>query len=121
MTGAPRRTAGMRRKKGREVKMISCPKCRKPGAVVTFLENGQLTVWCNICDTESHVPVHAAHEFGIMVCGRWEKSNVLGEDFKCSVCGGSCWYYDYKGTVKKSRFCPNCGSLMTNYRDEKEA
>lgn len=44
--------------------------------------------------------------------GRWEESDIPCEKFRCSVCGGACWYYDYQGDVAKSRFCPNCGARM---------
>lgn len=48
----------------------------------------------------------------------WEKSNVPGEEYKCSKCGGGCWYYDFTATIKKSRFCPNCGAEMEEDDDE---
>lgn len=44
--------------------------------------------------------------------GRWETSDIPGEHFKCSECGGGCWYYDYHGDVAKSNYCPNCGAKM---------
>jgi len=44
--------------------------------------------------------------------GKWEKSDIPCENFKCSVCGGGAWYYDYRGDISKSRFCPNCGAKM---------
>lgn len=44
--------------------------------------------------------------------GNWEKSHIPGEEYKCSVCGGAAWYYDYRGTIAKSFFCPNCGADM---------
>ena len=44
--------------------------------------------------------------------GEWVASVIPQEKYVCSVCGGACWYYDYKGTVAKSRYCPNCGSKM---------
>ena len=44
--------------------------------------------------------------------GHWIKSDLANEKFNCSVCGGACWYYDYQGTVAKSKFCPNCGAKM---------
>lgn len=47
-----------------------------------------------------------------VVHGRWEVSDTLCERFKCSECGGGCWYYDYQGDVAKSRYCPNCGAKM---------
>lgn len=46
--------------------------------------------------------------------GTWEKSDLPGEKYVCSVCGGACWYYDYQGDVAKSKFCPNCGAKMKN-------
>lgn len=49
-------------------------------------------------------------------CGRWEKSDIPDEKFVCSECGGACWYYDYEGDVAKSRYCPNCGARMENYK-----
>lgn len=42
---------------------------------------------------------------------RWIKSDIPGEEYRCSKCGGACWYYDFKETVK-SQFCPNCGAEM---------
>lgn len=47
-----------------------------------------------------------------VVHGRWEVSDTPCERFKCSECGGGCWYYDYQGDVAKSRYCPNCGAKM---------
>lgn len=44
--------------------------------------------------------------------GEWEKSDIPGEEWKCSSCGGAAWMYDYRGIVKKSRYCPNCGAWM---------
>jgi len=44
--------------------------------------------------------------------GAWINSEIPGERFKCSVCGGACWNYDYQGNVVKSNFCPNCGAKM---------
>ena len=44
--------------------------------------------------------------------GHWEKSDIPNEKYVCSECGGACWYYDYEGTVAKSKFCPNCGAKM---------
>ena len=47
-----------------------------------------------------------------VVHGRWEVSDTPCERFKCSECGGGCWYYDYHGDVAKSRYCPSCGAKM---------
>lgn len=44
--------------------------------------------------------------------GVWKNSPVSNEEYVCSVCGGGAWYYDYRGTVSKSFFCPNCGADM---------
>lgn len=44
--------------------------------------------------------------------GKWIKSNIPNEKYVCSECGGACWYYDCKGKVAKSNFCPNCGADM---------
>lgn len=44
--------------------------------------------------------------------GTWEKSDISGEKYVCSECGGACWYYDFEGDVAKSKFCPNCGAKM---------
>lgn len=44
--------------------------------------------------------------------GIWKNSPVSNEEYVCSVCGGGAWYYDYRGTVSKSFFCPNCGADM---------
>lgn len=51
-----------------------------------------------------------------VVHARWEESEYRDEKYRCSACGGACWYYDYQGAVARSRFCPNCGARM----DEKE-
>ncbi len=52
--------------------------------------------------------------------GRWEISDIPCERFKCSVCGGGAWYYDYEGDVSRSRFCPNCGAKMDGELDEED-
>ena len=44
--------------------------------------------------------------------GEWVKSQIPGEKYNCSVCGGAAWYYDAFGDVCKSNFCPNCGADM---------
>lgn len=44
--------------------------------------------------------------------GHWVKSDIPDEDFRCSECGGACWYYDCGGAVTKSKYCPNCGAEM---------
>ena len=46
------------------------------------------------------------------IAGKWVKSDIPQEKYVCSACGGACWYYDFKGDVAKSRFCPNCGARM---------
>lgn len=43
---------------------------------------------------------------------KWVKSNIKNEKYRCSKCGGACWYYDYEGDVAKSKYCPNCGAKM---------
>lgn len=52
--------------------------------------------------------------------GTWEKSDIPGEKYVCSECGGACWYYDYEGDVAKSKFCPNCGAKMKGGRVKRE-
>ena len=52
--------------------------------------------------------------------GEWIKSNVPGEEYVCSECGGSCWYYDCKANVKRSFYCQNCGAKMDMQEDEHE-
>ena len=52
--------------------------------------------------------------------GEWIRSNVPGEEFVCSECGGSCWYYDCKANVKRSFYCPHCGANMYMQEDEHE-
>lgn len=47
----------------------------------------------------------------VVVHGHW----VMPKEsygFVCSVCGGSCWYYDYDQTIGESNYCPNCGAKM---------
>ena len=44
--------------------------------------------------------------------GKWLKSDIPCEEWKCSACGGGAWYYDVKGYVRKSKYCPNCGAYM---------
>lgn len=44
--------------------------------------------------------------------GHWIASDISNEKYVCSECGGACWYYDHKGNVAKSRYCPNCGAKM---------
>ena len=44
--------------------------------------------------------------------GKWIDSNLPQEKYVCSECGGACWYYDYEGSVAKSKYCPNCGAKM---------
>lgn len=51
--------------------------------------------------------------------GKWCKSDIPNEKFVCSVCGGACWYYDYKGEVARSNYCPNCGAKMDAKENEK--
>lgn len=48
--------------------------------------------------------------------GHWIASDIPDEKYVCSECGGACWYYDHKGEVAKSRYCPNCGAKMMNYK-----
>ena len=50
----------------------------------------------------------------------WIKTDTPGEEYICSKCGGACWYYDFRATVKKSRFCPNCGAEMEEDDDDDE-
>lgn len=44
---------------------------------------------------------------------KWVKSEIQGEEYVCSLCGGACWYYDVQKSVAQSRFCPNCGAKMS--------
>ncbi len=44
---------------------------------------------------------------------KWIKSEIPGEGYVCSLCGGACWYYDVQKDVAQSRFCPNCGAKMS--------
>lgn len=48
--------------------------------------------------------------------GHWIESNIPNEKYACSECGGACWYYDFKGEVAKSKYCPNCGAKMEGDR-----
>ena len=43
---------------------------------------------------------------------KWIKSEIPGEEYVCSLCGGACWYYDAQKGVARSKFCPNCGAKM---------
>lgn len=66
----------------------------------------------DLCKTEILIgKIHPA-DVAPVVHGHWEVSDEPFEKFKCSVCGGACWYYDYYGDVATSRFCPNCGAKM---------
>ncbi len=47
-----------------------------------------------------------------VVHGEWIHSEIIGELYNCSVCGGSCWYYDVDGYLGRSKYCPNCGAKM---------
>lgn len=49
--------------------------------------------------------------------GKWIDSNLPQEKYVCSECGGACWYYDYEGSVAKSKYCPNCGTDMRESED----
>lgn len=44
---------------------------------------------------------------------KWIKSEIPGEEYVCSLCGGACWYYDVEKGIAKSRFCPTCGAKMS--------
>lgn len=44
--------------------------------------------------------------------GHWVKSDIPNVEFRCSECGGACWYYNCGGAVTKSKYCPNCGARM---------
>ena len=48
-----------------------------------------------------------------VVHGRWVLGGKRDWNMYCSVCGGSCWYYDYEQTIGESNYCPNCGSKMS--------
>lgn len=50
--------------------------------------------------------------------GKWERSEIKSEEWVCSKCGGQAWMFDYKGVVRKSRHCPNCGALMEKESNE---
>lgn len=52
--------------------------------------------------------------------GEWVPSDIPQEKYVCSVCGGACWYYDFRGDVAKSRYCPNCGSKMKAVQNERD-
>ena len=55
----------------------------------------------------THLPAHPMN-----VIAKWIKSDIMEEEFVCSLCGGAAWYYDHAGVVKKSAYCPNCGAAM---------
>ena len=65
-----------------------------------------------LCVSESDIKDIPAADVAPVVHGRWEVSDTPCERFKCSECGGGCWYYDYQGDVAKSRYCPSCGAKM---------
>jgi hypothetical protein len=69
---------------------------------------------CNEMWCKAHLHAFRAYKAGYRKQeeGEWEKSEIPGEEYVCSVCGGACWYYDVEGYVAKSRFCPNCGARM---------
>ena len=65
--------------------------------------------WEEIIEALESIP---AADVAAVRHGRCVKSEIPGEKFVCSECGGACWYYDYEGEVAQSRYCPNCGCRM---------
>lgn len=55
-----------------------------------------------------------------IIRGKWIESTIPNEQYVCSVCGGACWYYDFMGSVAKSKFCPNCGADLRQIGGDKE-
>ena len=49
--------------------------------------------------------------------GEWIESEIPNELYVCSNCGGACWYYDHERDICKSNYCPNCGTKMTENKD----
>ena len=35
---------------------------------------------------------------------KWIKSEIPGEEYVCSLCGGACWYYDVQKDVAEVNF-----------------
>ena len=56
--------------------------------------------------------INAAPAVDAVVHGRWVLGGERDWNMYCSVCGGSCWYYDYEQTIGESNYCPNCGAKM---------
>lgn len=59
-----------------------------------------------VCDAPTITPE------SLVVHGKWEKSEIPCEEFRCSICGGAAWYYDVGKNIAKSRYCPTCGAKM---------
>lgn len=78
---------------------------------ITFAE--ALKMVCDMIDEADTIDAEP------VVHARWEESEYRDEKYRCSACGGACWYYDYQGAVARSRFCPNCGAKMDGKEDGK--
>lgn len=67
-------------------------------------------------DGHRYVPWVAIAEVRTAACaiphGTWELSDIPCEGLRCSVCGGGAWYFDYRGNISRSSYCPNCGAKM---------
>lgn len=83
--------------------------------VEKMLESAQIITdgeYAGYCMDDISIYRIPAADVAPVVHGRWEVSDTPCERFKCSECGGGCWYYDYQGDVAKSRYCPSCGAKM---------
>lgn len=125
MTKTTRRTAGMRRRKGRKAKMGDYikrepailavnmamdrfPYAKDPKRPETYSEYNE--GWTGACDyILSMIEAENTADVAPVVHGRWE-SHLLPMAWKCSVCGQRMGYNAWK--YKYMNYCPMCGAKM---------
>ena len=78
--------------------------CRITGELMNHFECVSLATLGEVIDAQPTVD-SVKH-------GKWVKSDILNEKYRCSECDGACWYYGFAGSVAKSRYCLNCGAKM---------
>lgn len=106
----------------RENVRIECKKCQiRTGEWTAQVEVDPATLKTNysLSDTEAVKRISKIWNNRVADLpkeGQWEKSDIPGEKYVCSICGGACWYYDCQGEVAKSRFCPSCGAKMKDFK-----